>query len=111
MPKIQCPHCKAVNQDVGLEDPCWQCGTVLSAPPSALDTGDGPATSEANPANRLGSSSAPIQKQIDRNEGRDSAPTPRPDKGTPLNAYVISIAAVILAVIIILVWLALKLRH
>lgn len=29
MSKIQCPNCKAVNQDVEPTDPCWQCGVVL----------------------------------------------------------------------------------
>ena len=46
--KIKCPHCGATNQDVTEKDPCWQCGTILSAPVSALNTGDGPPTSAAN---------------------------------------------------------------
>ena len=50
MAKIECPHCHAINQDVSLNDPCWKCGTILSAPPSALETADGPPTSTANPA-------------------------------------------------------------
>lgn len=32
--KITCPHCGAVNQDVTLQDRCWQCEKPLSASPA-----------------------------------------------------------------------------
>jgi hypothetical protein len=111
MAKIQCPHCKAVNQDVSMDDPCWQCGTILGAPPSALETGDGPPTSEANPANQTGSSSPPIQKQIERNQPRDGVPQSERPRTSSLNVGAIAIGALILALIIILAIVFLKMRH
>ena len=110
MAKIQCPHCKAVNQDVSADDPCWQCGTVLSAPPSALETGTGAPTSEVNPANQTGSSSTPVQKQIERDQPRDGVPpSERPRASSGVN--VIAIAVLLLAVIIIALLFWLRVRH
>jgi hypothetical protein len=102
MAKIQCPHCKAVNQDVSLNDPCWQCGTVLGAPVSALDTGTGAATSEANP-NVAGSiSSAPVQ-QVERDRPDEGAPiVERPQPSSPgVGKIVLAITIVALIVIVI----------
>lgn len=31
MPRIQCPRCKAVNQDVTPNDKCWMCEQKLGA--------------------------------------------------------------------------------
>lgn len=102
MAKIVCPHCQAVNRDVSLEEPCWQCGTVLGAPLSAIETGVGAPTSGANPANLAGSSSAPIQKQIERNTPSGAVPAAdRPRAST--NTAAIAIALVIIAAIVILV--------
>ena len=63
MAKIQCPHCGAINQDVSLDQPCLKCGTILGAPGSALETGDGPPASEANRTNKGGSADAITQKR------------------------------------------------
>ena len=53
MAKIQCPHCKAINENVSLDEPCRKCGTVLGAPMSSLDTGVGAPTSEMNGADQV----------------------------------------------------------
>lgn len=44
MERIRCPHCGAVNQDATPQDPCWQCGKPLGAPP---DEGASPPQKEA----------------------------------------------------------------
>ncbi len=101
MPKIQCPHCKAVNQDVSADDPCWQCGTILGAPESAIDTGTGAPTSEANPGNKAGSSGAPIQKQIERTQPQDKIPLEQRHAPSKPNYAVMGIALAVLALIFI----------
>ena len=94
MAKIQCPHCKAVNQDVSLNDPCWQCGTILSAPPSALETGEGPPSSAVSSANV----NAPVQQQVERDKG-DRSPSPHSPSPT-LNKAAIWIIVLVIALII-----------
>jgi len=111
MPKIQCPHCGAMNQDVSLEEPCWQCGTVLGAPVSAIDTGEGAPSSQANPANQTGSSSAPIQKQIERDQPRDRVPASERPRTSPSITSAIAIGAFIVALLVILLIVYLKIRH
>jgi hypothetical protein len=98
MAKILCPHCKAVNQDVSLNDPCWQCGTILSAPPSALETGEGPPSSAASSANVTDSNRAPVQQQVERDKG-DSSPSPHHPSPT-LNKVAIWIIVLVIALII-----------
>src|SRR5436305_1734750 len=107
MPKIQCPHCKAMNQDVSADDPCWQCGTILNAPPSAIETGTGPPTSEANSAGQTGEVSPAIQKQIERTGPQEKVPLAQRHKPMGPNVAAIAIGATILAMIIIaiLFWL------
>jgi len=99
-----------MNQDVGLDDPCWQCGTILSAPVSALETGVGPPTSEANPANATGSSSAPIQRQIERDQPTGSVPSADRPRSS-FNLGLAAVAIIVLAVIVILVVVVLNQRH
>jgi hypothetical protein len=111
MARIQCPHCKAVNQDVSLEEPCWQCGTILGAPPSALETGVGPPSSEVNPANKTGSSSPPIQRQIERDQPQAGVPPSQRPRSAPFSVGAIAIGGLILALIIALAIVYLKLRH
>jgi len=111
MAKIQCPHCKAMNQDVSADDPCWQCGTILGAPESAIDTGTGAPASEENPANKSGSSSAPIQKQIERGQPREKVPLEQRYAPSKPNYAAIAIGLTILAVIIIALLFALKVIH
>jgi hypothetical protein len=110
MAKIQCPHCKAVNQDVSLDDPCWQCGTILSAPVSAIDTGVGPAASEVNPANTGGSSSPPVQQQIERERSGPGTPPSEQPRTSSFNVGAIAIGLTILALIIIVIIFYLKTR-
>ena len=111
MAKIQCPHCKAVNQDVGMDDPCWQCGVIIGAPLSAIDTGVGPPASDANPAGRTVTPSAPGQTQIERDRTR-KVDLPA-DKGTSRSSTtaIIAVVAVLLAMIVIVLWFYLKTRH
>ena len=111
MAKIQCPHCKAMNQDVSMDDPCWQCGTILNAPVSALETGTGAPSSDVNPANKTGSSSPSIQKQIERDQPRDGVPSSERPRKTGSNVGVVAIAVFVLALIAILVVMYLKTRH
>ena len=111
MAKIQCPHCKAVNQDVTLDDPCWQCGTILGAPVSALETGQGPPSSEVNPANATGSSSLPIQKEIERDQPHDGiSPSERPRVPSSRVGLVVAIGFVIALILIVLIVL-LNVKH
>ncbi len=104
MAKIQCPHCKAMNQDVSLDDPCWQCGTILSAPVSAIETGVGPPSSGANPANLTGSSNAAVQSQIERNQPASSTRPTQLQEPRRSKVNAVAIAALILAAVIILIW-------
>ena len=108
--KIQCPHCKAMNQDMTLDDPCWQCGTVLGAPASSLETGAGAPTSEANAANTGGSSNAAVQTQIERERPSGAVPSADRPRGT-LTANVIAIAVIVIAALLILVVVMMKFRH
>ena len=113
MAKIQCPHCKAVNQDVTLNDPCWQCGTILGAPVSAIETGVGPPTSEVNPANKTGSSNPMVQSQIERNRPRDRdemPPSQRP-RTSSFNVGVVVVVGVIIAFLVMLLVVYLKMKH
>lgn len=105
MAKIVCPHCNAVNQDVSLNDPCWQCGTILSAPPTSIETGEGAPTSEANPANATGSSSARIQRQIDIEKEREANPPPPVvlQKPKPMGGVVVWVSLLVLALIVFFV--------
>lgn len=111
MPKIQCSQCKAMNQDVTVDDPCWQCGTVLSGPRSAIDTGDGAPTSEADSASRTGSVSPAIQKQIERTRPQDKIPLAQRHKPVGPNVAAIAVSATILAIIVIAILLYLKVLH
>lgn len=111
MPKIQCPHCKAVNQDVSPDDPCWQCGTILNAPASAIETGTGPPTSEANPSDPSAAVSPAIQKQIDRADPQAKVPIEQRYKPMGPNVAVIAVSATILAMIIIAILFWLKVFH
>ena len=116
--KIKCPHCGATNQDVSENDPCWQCGTVLSAPTSALSTADGPPTSEANagaptsPAAIQTTSAAtptaappPVQPRVPQTVQRP-APTPAPveSRSAPAQRATNWVPiAVVIALIVILI--------
>jgi hypothetical protein len=114
MAKIECPHCHAVNQDVSLSDPCWKCGTVLSAPPSALETSAGPPTSEAN----AGVSSPPkprtkVQQALAESETTPPAPIyaePPVPASPSRTAMYIGIGVLVVALIILLVIFLLN-RH
>ena len=44
--KIQCPHCRTINEANSLNDICQKCGTILGAPVTALDSGKGAPTSK-----------------------------------------------------------------
>src|SRR5438132_117249 len=111
MAKIQCPHCQAVNQDVSPNDPCWKCGTVLSAPVSALDTGVGPAASTANPVD-----SAPakpptkVQQALAESEQRPAGPVyAEPPAASPSRVGLyIFLGVIVVALIILLVIYLLK---
>ena len=114
MAKIVCPHCQAVNQDVSLNDPCWKCGTVLNAPTSSLSTGEGPPTSEANPA-----ASAPpkpltkVQQALAQSEAQPPVPVyaePPAPSASPRTALYIGVGILVAALIILLVVVVMN-RH
>ena len=100
MPKIQCPHCKAVNQDVKTNDPCWQCGTVLSAPVSTHVAEVGSGTTGTKSAGETVTSTAPILKQNERNPAKERVPiSQRPRTSTPdYRAIVIALAVIALLI-------------
>lgn len=103
MSKIQCPNCKAVNQDVEPTDPCWQCGVVLdrlSEAQTALET---------PPDIGL-----PIQTAVKTDDERVPTPAisrPKPlevktkTSKTPNRALVIGIIAVVLVIIAVVAFL------
>ena len=122
--KIKCPHCGATNQDVTENDPCWQCGTILSAPTSALTTAEGPPTSAANTGSSSPTPAAqtppatqqpappPAQPRapqtIQRPAPAPPAAAPVPARSTGPNWIAITVILVILLAIVIGV---LMLRH
>lgn len=103
MSKIQCPNCKAVNQDVEPTDPCWQCGVVLdrlSEAQTALET---------PPDIGL-----PIQAAVKTSDERVPAPAvsrPKPLEvkttisQTPNRALLIGILVVVLVIIAVAAFL------
>jgi hypothetical protein len=112
MPKIQCPQCKAVNQDVTAGDPCWQCGAALGtqAAGAADNTGAnaGSSTKTVDPtnggsisANDPQSGGGQVQVQIPRKRTSDRVPiSERPPRTLGPDYRAIIIALVVLALII-----------
>ena len=87
MAKIECPHCQAVNQDISTNDPCWKCGTVLSAPISALSTGIGPPTSQANSsATSAAKPPTKVQQALAESEAPVAQAQASPAKSPPIYA-------------------------
>ena len=103
MSKIQCPNCKAVNQDVEPTDPCWQCGVVLdrlSEAQTALET----------PPD-IGTPILARIKTIDERVPTPAVSRPKPlevktkTSGTPSRALVIVILAIVLVIIAVAAFL------
>ncbi|HLK60977.1 MAG TPA: hypothetical protein VKU00_30715 [Chthonomonadaceae bacterium] len=107
--KIKCPHCGATNQDVSENDPCWQCGTILSAPPSALETEEGPPTSAANPTSQPPApkrETPAAQSQFAPLLQRTDLPPTTPSSARRTNmGVVIAVILVLVAVIVVAVLL------
>ena len=103
MAKIVCPHCGAVNQDISLNDPCWKCGTLLSAPPSALETVDGPPTSAANPMTET-KPLTKVQQALAQSETPPPAPVyaERPEVPANRTFVYIGIGVLVLVLVILL---------
>ena len=100
MAKIVCPHCKAVNQDVSGDDPCWQCGTLIGAPVSAIETAGGAPSSEANPANATASSNLQVQKEIEKTRPAGGTPPSERPRASSTNVSAIVIGTIILVVLV-----------
>ena len=112
MPKLQCPKCKAVNQDVSADDPCCQCGTVLGASSAAVDTASSTtANSNAGPAIETGTISPAIQKQIERTGPQTKVPLEERYQPLGPNYAAIGIGVAILAIVILAILYFLKVIH
>ncbi len=103
MAKIQCPNCKAVNQDVEPTDPCWQCEVVLdrlSEAQTALET----------PPD-IGLPIQAVVKSKDEGVPVPAVSRPKPlevktkTSGTPNRALVIGILAIVIVIIAIAAFL------
>lgn len=64
MSRIQCPRCKAINDDASADDPCRNCGTILNAPLSALDGAGYPPSSAANGADQIPSKEVAAKQPV-----------------------------------------------
>lgn len=72
MSRIQCPRCKAINDDASADDPCRNCGTILNAPLSALDGAGYPPSSAANGADQIPSKTETAQQPALSEQAPDS---------------------------------------
>ena len=94
MPKLQCPQCKAMNQDVSADDPCWQCGAVLGAPVKVAGLESGTPSDAGSAPSPAGNSVAPVQKQVTRPQ--EKAPLEERYGATPPNYAAIAVIVAVL---------------
>jgi hypothetical protein len=99
MPKIQCPQCKAVNQDVAAGDPCWQCGAALGAP--AVAVADQNTDANTTSSGDSQSANGPVQIQKVRPGRTDKVPlAERPPRVMGPDYRAIIIALMVIALLI-----------
>jgi len=98
MPKILCPQCKAVNQDVNPTDPCWQCGAVLGATASVSETN---ADAGVTSAGDTQAANGQVQVQKARPRRTDQVPlSERPPRVMGPDYRAIIIALMVIALLI-----------